>query len=114
MLKTDPQYPPGGWRVVDSYTPCHTVTPYDYYGLKHQREIVGVLNAAGIECKTLEQKRRRLNPIGTGPGGRVRFGDDMVPSTYEVCVKKKHVTEARRVIEHHQARSRRFYNEDLQ
>ena len=78
---------PEGHVVIDEYTPCHTVTPWDYYGMCHQREYSKVLKAANITCVLLENRRTNLHPMGTGPGGRVRMGDNMMPSTYKIAIK---------------------------
>jgi hypothetical protein len=93
-----------GFVVVDTYTPCHSVTPWDYYGGKHQREMITVLKAAGIRGIALETKRKVVDPVGTGPGGMVRFGDDMVPSTYRVIVTAKEENAARAAIANYRYR----------
>lgn len=78
---------PEGLVEVDCYNPCHSTTPWDYYGGKHWREYSFVLRRAGIEPTLLLTRRRILHPCGTGPGGRVRFGDDMTPGTYRIAVE---------------------------
>lgn len=77
------------WEIIDTYTPCSSVTPWDAYGVKHQRELMSVFADAGIECIAFDTYRRIISPFGTGPGGRVRFGDDMMPSTYMIAIPKK-------------------------
>ena len=77
---------PEGYVIIDEYTPCHTVTPWDYYGMCHQREYSRVLNAAGIKCELLQTRKRLLHPVGTGPRGSVRMGDNMYPYDYRIAV----------------------------
>lgn len=90
---------PEGWIEVDVYNP-HS-TPWDYYGNKHLNEYSSVLKAAGIEHQTLRTNRRILHPMGTGPKGSVRFGDDMTPGTYRVAVPADSEEAAKAAIEAH-------------
>lgn len=57
-------------------------------GTKHQKEILIVLEKVGIIGIPLVTRHRRISPQGTGPGGRIRFGDDMLPGIYRVLVPK--------------------------
>ena len=82
------QQVPPMFVVVDTYHPCHTTTPWDHYGGKHTREIKRVLLAAGIESISLVESHTHNAPSGSGPGGRVRFGDNMMPGIYRVAVPK--------------------------
>ena len=75
---------PDGWVVVDSFTP-HTC-PWDYYGNKWSMEKRDALLAIGIPARICVTRCNIISPRGTGPDGRVRFGDDMCPSTYRICV----------------------------
>jgi hypothetical protein len=92
---------PAGWQDVDTYTPSYTIVPWDYYGRTHQHEIWNVLLASHIETLLLTTDRKQLHPIGSGPGGRVRFGDDMCPSTYRVAVKVEDLPKAIAAIDVH-------------
>jgi hypothetical protein len=85
--------PPEGWEVVDTYHP-HSC-PWDYYGNRHVREVLYVFTAAGIEATDCPIHQNRLHPQGTGPGGRVRMGDDWLPGVYRVAVPAAQVEEAR-------------------
>ena len=75
---------PSGWTVIDVYHP-HT-TPWDSYGRQHQSEFGYVLREAGIPHITLTTNMERLHPIGSGPNGRVRFGDSTMAGTYKIAV----------------------------
>jgi len=99
------QLPPIGYIAVAVYSP-HS-TPWDYYGMKQCHEWEAIMkasylnNEAPIPCITLEKKARRISPHGSGPGGRVRFGDDMMPSLYSLVVPAEFVTLAKLKIECH-------------
>ena len=94
---------PDGWEVFDTYTPSHTITPWDYYGMKHVREIRRVLESAGINSQTAQTYRKIIHPIGSGPGGMVRFGDNMVPGTYYVYVKPACIPTATKAMMKHKS-----------
>lgn len=93
---------PEGYTIIDEYVPHHSVTPWDLYGLKHQQEYAKVLIAAGIVPQLLTTHRTRLWPIGSGPGGRVRCGDDMLPGVYSIAVLQSDVAYARQAITSHE------------
>jgi hypothetical protein len=84
---------PDGWEVFDCYHPH--ATPWDYYGKKHVKEVMLVLQAAGIEAADCSIYQTKLHPCGTGPGGRVRFGDAFLPGVYRVAVPAASVGKAR-------------------
>jgi hypothetical protein len=100
---------PDGMVDVATYNP-HS-TPWDYHGGKFQREMIKVLAGAGIEGAALTTNRRNLVPMGTGPYGRVRFGDDMLPGTFRVAVKSEDRNAALAAIEAHKAAIDRWLNE---
>jgi len=89
------QVPPT-FVVVDTYHP-HTC-PWDCYGNKHLHEIKQVLLTAGIESVGLVESHTNNSPMGSGPGGSVRFGDNMLPGIYRVAVPKHKVVHAREAI----------------
>ncbi|MFZ5832276.1 MAG: hypothetical protein ACOY3P_19495 [Planctomycetota bacterium] len=95
------QLTPAGYAVIDTYHPCPTVTPWDYHGMKHQREFAYVLRSAGIECLCLITTRTILHPRGTGVNGAVRFGDDMTPGEYRIAVPEAQAQAAREAIDAH-------------
>jgi hypothetical protein len=93
---------PPGWVVIDTYHP-HSC-PWDYYGGKHIREYLTVLEMASIPAVPLYTRKTILHPIGTGHNGYVRFGDDMRPGVFSVAVSQKDVTSAEIAIcEHKEA-----------
>ena len=94
---------PEGWTVVDSYEPCSSVCPWDCYGHRHQQEYSKVLAKANIECLLLEVRRSKLYPRGTGPHGRVRSGDEMLPGIYKVAVRTADQVQACVAITEHKA-----------
>lgn len=100
-IESREQLTPHGWTDVWLYTPHSCL--WDYYGSKAQRERMYVLGAAGVECEPLVTSMRRTAPAGTGPGGRVRFGDDMMPGVYRVAVPNLQVTAAIVALDAHDA-----------
>lgn len=96
---------PTGWVEIDSYVPYPGGWD-DVRGLQHQREYLAVLEDAGIIGLPLVTRRRSLYPRGTGPGGRVRFGDDMIPGVYRIIVASCDEKAARAALEAHQGRIR--------
>lgn len=102
-IRVNQELPPEGWVIVDAYHPCSSVTPWDSYGNSHLAEIARVLKAAGIESMPLVTNQTNLIPSGTGPGGRVRFGDDMMPGIYETAVRTEDENRANVAIIAHQA-----------
>ena len=90
---------PAGMVVVEEHTPNTSITPWDYHGLRHAREWKLVLSAKGIPSVVCVHRREGTRPIGSpggsGPGGRVRLGDDMMPSTFRVCVSPSDEAAAR-------------------
>lgn len=91
---------PEGWIDVVVYNP-HSC-PWDCYGRRNTNEYRQVFKEAGIESLGLETNCRILHPRGSGPGGRVRFGDDMTPGTYRVAVQAKDQVAALAAIAAHQ------------
>lgn len=98
---------PDHLRVLDDYTPSASVTPWDCYGRRHWREVVLVLGAAGIPAEAYEYRREGTRAMGSlggsGPGGRVRMGDDMMPSTYLVAVLPTDLDRAKAALAQHRA-----------
>lgn len=89
---------PDGFTVIDTYHP-HSC-PWDYYGMKHQRELQNVL--AEVCDVALPNINLTLgHPIGSGPGGRVRFGDNMTPGTFRLAVPADSVGKANAAIAAH-------------
>jgi hypothetical protein len=93
------QQVPPMFVVVDTYHP-HSC-PWDCYGNKHTSELKKVLLAVGIEAVSLVESRTKNSPHGSGPGGRVRFGDNMTPGVYRVAVAEYQVAAAKAALAAH-------------
>ena len=98
-VKVREELPPDGWVVAALCRP-HS-TPWDYYGGKHNREMSRVLKGVGVECVALHTRETIVSPRGSGPGGRVRFGDNMMPGVYRVAVPKESLAAAQIALNHH-------------
>jgi hypothetical protein len=93
------QMVPHMWVVVDTFHPH--ITPWDCTGGRHQRVLQAILREADIESLALVTHKRRLSPMGSGPGGRVRFGDDMLPGVYRTAVAKRDFQAAEKALATH-------------
>jgi hypothetical protein len=80
---------PEGMVLVDEFHPCMSTCPWDYYGRKHQLELMAALSEQGIPSVALRTNELKLSPTGTGPGGAVRFGDAMLPGIYRIAVASR-------------------------
>lgn len=94
---------PEGYALFTTYMPCHSTTPWDYYGMKHQQQVAAVLNHFGINVIQTSKNNDFKPSVGSGPGGRVRFGDGMRPATYYTFVRKSDIDKAVEVWEAHRA-----------
>lgn len=86
--------------TVYSHTPNQSTCPWYVYANIAIERIKATLASVGIVCSVVEQRNKIDNPIGTGPGGRVRFGDDMLPSTYHIQVDEKYEKKAKAILVH--------------
>jgi hypothetical protein len=77
---------PEGFRVLTIATCSSSITPYDVWASRNARTIGDPLKEAGLDVRYVTQRRKRTTPTGSGPGGRVRFGDDMLPPNIHVIV----------------------------
>lgn len=109
-ILTENQETPENWVDVVKYHP-HS-TPWDYQGNKEIRRWMYVFQSCNIQCVGLVTTRTRLSPQGTGPFGRVRFGDDMMPGVYRVAVPKEHYEAAQNAIKMHEAEIQRWLHND--
>lgn len=92
---------PEGWTEVDVYEQCHTVVPD--HGGGRALELQAVLEAAGVAARVLTTHRKRASVlIGSGPGGRARFGDDMMHSIHRVAVPTAAVAAAQQALQAHE------------
>ena len=102
-VKVREEMVPHMYVIVETYTP-HSC-PWDYYGMKKCHEWKAVMKEAGIPCQTLHTRKSGTKPFGgpggTGPGGRVRMGDNMMPGLYRLCVPKHCVGAAQAALNEH-------------
>lgn len=101
-----------GMTEVDVYTQHHTVVPDN--GHKWSVELQRVLHKAGIASLILSTHRRRTAPMGSGPGGRVRFGDDMMHATWRVAVRSEDADRANAAIAAHKEAIRKWLHEGVE
>ena len=100
---------PAGHVEIDRHSP-HSC-PWDYYGMRHQRVLCRVLTDAGLHPVPLRTFHRNLGPMGTGPKGRVRFGDDMMPGVYRIGVPESEAdASAAAITDHKDAVNRWLFN----
>ena len=87
-------------------------TPWDYQCSKKASEWQKVMAAAEIPCVICTTKQKRTSPQGSGPGGRVRFGDDMMPGNISLCIPKRfHEAADNALSEHARAVNSWLYDE---
>lgn len=79
---------PEGMVDVLVFDPRDLGGSWDIKGREEQRVIARVLKDAGIASIALTTGRRNAAALGTGRGGMVRFGDDMMPGIYRVAVAR--------------------------
>lgn len=91
---------PEGFTVLESYTP-HSC-PWDCYGRNWVNETRAVLKNAGIDSVECSIKQSILHPRGSGPGGRVRVGDNMMPGIFRVAVPTESMGAAVQAMAEHQ------------
>lgn len=101
---------PPMYVVIDTYIPSSC--PWDYYGMKHVQQLKYVLEKGGLHPEILITTRRSLFPHPTGPGGSVRFGDDMLPYIYKVAVKKHEDEKALQLINSFKAEIDNWLNQN--
>lgn len=69
-------------------SPCYTTCPYDVYERIMLERMSDVFSEAGIEFEPFLMHTRIANPVGSGAGGAIRFGDNMTPASVCAIVKK--------------------------
>ncbi|MFT3991186.1 MAG: hypothetical protein QM680_07230 [Luteolibacter sp.] len=86
-------------------TPSHTTTPYDFYARMLVKEARIAFARVGIPAEIVSCPRRIASVgYGSGPGGAVRFGDDMLPPDVQAIVPQEYEEGARQAWEDHRAR----------
>lgn len=78
---------PEGWVAIEEYEPCYSVVPWDSYSQKHFGPLIYILKKIGIETILCKHSREKIVGIGTGPNGRPRCGDEMMPSISTLYVR---------------------------
>jgi hypothetical protein len=75
------------YKIVCSYWPSHTggYSSQDY-ARRIMCDFARSLNDKGIEAVVMTHQRVICHPIGSGPGGTVRCGDDWMPDHCFVLV----------------------------
>lgn len=77
---------PEGWVAIEKYEP-YSMVPWDYHGRKHFEPLLYILKKIGIETILCEHSREKIGTIGTGPNGRPRPSDYMMPGVYTLYVR---------------------------
>lgn len=86
-------------------TPSHTTTPYDTYARMIVKDARIAFARASIPAEVLACHRRIARVgAGSGPGGAVRFGDDMLPPDVQAIVTVTNADRARQVWADYQKR----------
>lgn len=80
-----------------SVTGDSSVCPYDYHAGLNRRFFGDLLNEAGIDFEVTVKNNDFKPAYGSGPGGRIRFGDGMAPPTVNFHVDKRDLQKAREV-----------------
>lgn len=102
---------PDGFKCVATATCPSSITPYDSYARRFaEMEAEGAVET-GIEVRYVKQAHAIVAPMGSGPGGRVRCGDDMLPPTIHICVPEGQVNAALAAMAASKARRERELNE---
>lgn len=100
---------PPTMTVVDTYEQHHTIAPDQ--GGSRALELQQVLEEVGVVGLILVTHRRCLTRSGSGPGGRVRFGDDMLHSIFRIAVPTMDVARAQQALADHAAAITRWLHE---
>lgn len=107
-MHVDPDVPEGS-TLIHLGTPCHTTTPYDTYARYIAKDAVKCFRRAGITAE-VHTCHRRINRVshGSGHGGAVRLGDDMIPPDVKALVATADVPAAEAAWEAY--RFRKFFH----
>lgn len=86
-------------------TPSHTVTPYDVYARFIVRDARLAFARAGVSAEVVTCHRRIASVgFGSGPGGAVRLGDDMIPPDVQAVIAIEDASRARQAWEEYKGR----------
>lgn len=109
-MVTAPELAPDEVLVVYG-TPCHTTCPYDAYERIMAEQAEEAFADARMDVEIVVLHNRAAAALPTGPGGRRRFGDDMMPGTVAAIVKAHQKEAAQKAVEDHKAKKYREYRE---
>ena len=106
-MHVDPDVPEGS-TLIQLGTPCHTTCPYDTYARYIANDARKCFLRAGIPAE-IHTCHRRINRVtfGSGRGGAVRMGDDMLPPDVKALVATADVPAAQEAWEAY--RFRKFF-----
>jgi hypothetical protein len=81
----------------------HPTINEDAFACREATEISRVLMlwGRGIQYENRPIRMRNTSPTGSGPGGRIRFGDDKMPTIQRIFVLAEKLSEAILAIEEH-------------
>lgn len=102
-LCIDPDTEPGQ-SLLYLGTPSASTCPYDHYARMIATDARKCFARAGIPATVHLCHRSIVHPIGSGPDGAVRFGDDMLPPDVQAVVASEDVARAADAWETWQAR----------
>lgn len=92
--------PPEGYSLVwESYPDING----ENFAKSETAELRRVLSSANIVSVSCPIRRENASPMGSGPGGRIRFGDSMMPSTHRIFVPTDSLVAAKAAIDEHKA-----------
>ncbi len=108
IVHIDPDVPEGS-TLIHLGTPCHTVCPYDTYARYIANDARKCFRRAGIAAE-IHTCHRRINRVvvGSGSGGAVRMGDDMIPPDVKALVATPDIPAAEEAWEAY--RFRKFFH----
>ena len=92
--------PPEGYSLVwESYPDING----ENFAESETAELRRILSSANVVSVSCPIKRENAFPMGSGPGGRIRFGDSMMPSIHRIFVPADSLAAAKTAIDGHKA-----------
>lgn len=79
----------------------HPTINEDNFAYREATEIGYVLWEKGIQYENRPIRRKNMCPSGSGPGGRIRFGDDMMATIQRIFVRSEDLSQALLAIQEH-------------
>lgn len=115
------EYTENGIRFSEEVTPltyvevqtyCSGFIPWDVDGMMWANRYRKVLENAGLHPIVLRTRRKIIGARGTGPGGALRLGDNMLPDIYRIAVPQSEESQAQEAIRQHKQAISAWLNED--